>query len=93
VLTYSLSKIGLPGTRTGIVIGPPEIIRALGSMSAIVGLSNPNIGQQIMLPLVESGEILSAIASSTTFIGAKARCSSGYGSPACRSPRANSTSG
>ena len=28
ILTYSLSKIGLPGTRTGIVIGPPEIIRA-----------------------------------------------------------------
>jgi valine--pyruvate aminotransferase len=27
-------------------------------MSAIVGLSNPNIGQQIILPLVESGEIL-----------------------------------
>ena len=58
ILTYSLSKIGLPGTRTGIVIGPPEVIRALGSMSAIVGLSNPSTGQQIMLPLVESGEIL-----------------------------------
>jgi valine--pyruvate aminotransferase len=58
VLTYSLSKIGLPGTRTGIVIGPPEIIRALGSMSAIAGLSNPNIGQQITLPLIQSGEIL-----------------------------------
>ncbi|MEO5713554.1 MAG: valine--pyruvate transaminase [Luteolibacter sp.] len=59
VLTFSLSKIGLPGTRTGIVIGPPEIIRALGSMSAIAGLSNPNIGQQITLPLVRSGELLS----------------------------------
>jgi valine--pyruvate aminotransferase len=58
ILTYSLSKIGLPGTRTGIVVGPPEIIRAISSMSAIVGLSNPSIGQQIMLPLVESGEIL-----------------------------------
>jgi valine--pyruvate aminotransferase len=58
VLTYSLSKIGLPGTRTGIVIGPPEIIRALGSMSAIAGLSNPNIGQQITLPLIKSGELL-----------------------------------
>ena len=58
ILTYSLSKIGLPGTRTGIVIGPPEIIRALGSMSAIAGLSNPNIGQQITLPLIKSGEIL-----------------------------------
>jgi valine--pyruvate aminotransferase len=58
ILAYSLSKIGLPGTRTGIVIGPPEIIRAISSMSAIVGLANPNIGQQVMLPLVESGEVL-----------------------------------
>ena len=58
ILTLSLSKIGLPGTRTGIVIGPESIIRAMGSMSAIVGLANPNIGQQLMLPLLESGEIL-----------------------------------
>ncbi|MCX6875901.1 MAG: valine--pyruvate transaminase [Verrucomicrobia bacterium] len=58
ILTLSLSKLGLPGTRTGIVLGPPEIIRALGSMSAIIGLANPNIGQQIILPLLESGEIL-----------------------------------
>jgi len=58
ILTLSLSKIGLPGTRTGIVIAPPEIIRAIGSMSSIVGLSNPNIGQQIVTPLIESGEIL-----------------------------------
>jgi valine--pyruvate aminotransferase len=58
ILTLSLSKIGLPGTRTGIVVGPPEIIRALGSMSAIAGLSNPSIGQQITLPLIRSGEIL-----------------------------------
>ncbi|HVJ47279.1 MAG TPA: valine--pyruvate transaminase [Luteolibacter sp.] len=58
ILTLSLSKIGLPGARTGIVVGPPEIIRALGSMSAIAGLSNPNIGQQVALPLIQSGEIL-----------------------------------
>jgi valine--pyruvate aminotransferase len=58
ILTYSLSKIGLPATRTGIVIAPPEIIRAVCSMSAIVGLANPSIGQHIVLPLVESGEIL-----------------------------------
>ncbi len=58
ILTLSLSKIGLPGTRTGIVIGPPEVIKAVGSMSAIAGLSNPSIGQQITLPLIRSGEIL-----------------------------------
>jgi len=58
ILTLSLSKIGLPGTRTGIVVGPPEIITALGSMCAIAGLSNTSIGQQIVLPLIKSGEIL-----------------------------------
>ena len=58
ILTLSLSKLGLPGTRTGIVIGPPEIISALSSMTAITGLANPSIGQQIVLPLIRSGEIL-----------------------------------
>ena len=32
ILTMSLSKIGLPGTRTGIVIARPEIIRAVVRM-------------------------------------------------------------
>ena len=58
ILTLSLSKIGLPGTRTGIVIAHPEIAAAMASLSAVVGLANPNIGQTIALPLVESGEIL-----------------------------------
>lgn len=58
ILTYSLSKLGLPGTRTGLVIGPPEIIRAVRSMSAIIGLANPSTGQQILTPLLESGEVL-----------------------------------
>lgn len=58
ILTYSLSKIGLPGSRTGIVVAPAGIARALASMSAIVGLSNPSTGQQIMLPLIRSGELL-----------------------------------
>ena len=58
ILTLSLSKLGLPGTRTGIVIGPREIISAMSSMTAITGLANPSIGQQITLPLITSGDIL-----------------------------------
>ena len=58
ILTLSLSKIGLPGTRTGIVIASEEIASAVSSMSAIVGLANGNIGQAIMEPLIRSGEIL-----------------------------------
>lgn len=57
VLTFSLSKLGLPGTRTGIVVARPEIIRALTSMNAIIGLANGTIGQAIVTPLLESGEI------------------------------------
>lgn len=58
ILTQSLSKIGLPGTRTGIVIAREEVIQWISSMTSIVGLSNPNVGQAIMQPLVESGEVL-----------------------------------
>lgn len=59
ILTLSLSKIGLPGTRTGIVIAREDIAAGVSSMSAIVGLANGNIGQTMMEPLVRSGEILS----------------------------------
>lgn len=58
ILTLSLSKIGLPGTRTGIVVARPDIAAAVSEMSAVVGLANPNIGQAILTPLVESGEVL-----------------------------------
>jgi valine--pyruvate aminotransferase len=58
IVTLSLSKLGLPGTRTGIVIAPEPVAKALSSLTAIVGLANGTIGQQIVLPWVESGKIL-----------------------------------
>ncbi len=58
ILTLSLSKIGLPGTRTGIVVACKEVCRQVSSMTSIVGLANANIGQEILRPLVENGEIL-----------------------------------
>ena len=58
VLTMSLSKIGLPGTRTGIVVANEKIAGAVASLSSIIGLANGNVGQAIMQPLVESGEVL-----------------------------------
>jgi len=57
ILTLSLSKLGLPGTRTGIVVARPEIIREIRSMTAIIGLANNNIGQALTRPMLESGEI------------------------------------
>lgn len=58
ILTFSLSKLGLPGTRTGIVVAPQQIISAIQSLTAVVGLSNSTLGQQLVMPWVESGRIL-----------------------------------
>ena len=58
ILTLSLSKLGLPGTRTAFVIAPKPIAEAMGAMTAIAGLANGNVGQQLVQPWVESGEIL-----------------------------------
>jgi valine--pyruvate aminotransferase len=58
ILCMSLSKLGLPGLRTGIVIGPPELIQAISSMNAIFMLANGSLGASLARPLIESGEIV-----------------------------------
>ncbi len=58
ILVMGLSKLGLPGTRTAIIIAPEAIASAIGSMTANIGLANGTIGQQIVLPWIEDGTIL-----------------------------------
>ncbi|MEM6470583.1 MAG: valine--pyruvate transaminase [Planctomycetota bacterium] len=58
ISTHSLSKLGLPGTRTGIVIADAPIVRYIAEMNAITALANNNLGQAIVQPMIESGEIL-----------------------------------
>ena len=58
VHVMSLSKLGLPGTRTAFVVGPPEIASAISSMMAVTGLANGNFGQAIAGPLLANREIL-----------------------------------
>ena len=53
----SLSKFGLPGTRTAFVVGPPKVAAAVASMTAVTGLANGNFGQAIAGPLIVNGEI------------------------------------
>lgn len=57
VMTFSLSKVGLPGTRTGIVLADEEIVQRIRSMTGIVGLANNNIGQAIVEPMLASGRL------------------------------------
>jgi valine--pyruvate aminotransferase len=58
IVCMSLSKLGLPGVRTGIVIADEAIVRALTGMNAIMNLSTGGFGPQLVLELVRSGEIL-----------------------------------
>ncbi|MFP4581327.1 MAG: valine--pyruvate transaminase [Candidatus Sumerlaeia bacterium] len=58
IVCMSLSKLGLPSTRTGIVIAREEIIQFLAGMNAIIGLAPTGIGASIVQDIIESGEIL-----------------------------------
>lgn len=59
ILTLSLSKLGLPGARTGIVIAREDIIRAFTNANTIVSLSSGNLGPALARALFDSDEILS----------------------------------
>ena len=58
ILTLSLSKLGLPGTRNGIIIAREDVIEALGAINAVVSLANGNLGQALVTPLLLNGELL-----------------------------------
>lgn len=55
--TFSLSKLGLPTSRTGLIVAEAEIIDRVGRMNAQVVLATSTIGQTITGPLFASGEI------------------------------------
>jgi len=58
ILGLSLSKLGLPSTRTGILVAHEKVIQAVTAVNAIMSLANSTLGQMITQPLMESGEIL-----------------------------------
>ncbi len=59
ILCLSLSKLGLPGVRTGIVVAPKEVIEAMAAANAILNLATGSFGPALVLDLVKSSEILS----------------------------------
>lgn len=58
ILCMSLSKLGLPAIRTGIVVASEEVIDALAGMNAVVNLAVSSVGAVLLQELVESGEII-----------------------------------
>ncbi|MCK5070580.1 MAG: valine--pyruvate transaminase [Desulfocapsa sp.] len=59
IVCMSLSKLGLPAARTGIIIARKEIIKAVSGMNAIMNLSTGSFGAMLAHEIVESGEVLS----------------------------------
>lgn len=57
IACLSLSKLGLPGVRTGMVIADPEVIRLLGNFAGVAGLAPGSIGPALATPLFADGSI------------------------------------
>jgi valine--pyruvate aminotransferase len=58
ILVLSLSKLGLPGVRTGIVVASEEIIEAFSNANTVINLASGNIGPSLTRDLFASGEIV-----------------------------------
>ena len=58
ILVLSLSKLGLPGVRTGIVVANKEVIQAFSSANTVINLASGNIGPALTRDLFATGEIV-----------------------------------
>ena len=57
ILSMSLSKLGLPATRTGIVVARADIITALSNINGILTLAPESVGPALAWDLVQSGKV------------------------------------
>jgi len=58
IVCMSLSKLGLPGVRTGIVIARQEIVEMVARVNAVMSLAPGGVGPALIADMVQSGEIL-----------------------------------
>lgn len=54
----SLSKLGLPGVRTGIVVAGEQWAHRIAELHAIAALAGGNLGPSLVEPLLRSGELI-----------------------------------
>ena len=59
ILLLSLSKLGLPGIRTGIVVAAPEVIELIRNSNAINSLAPSRFGPSLLTPLVQQDQLQS----------------------------------
>ena len=58
ILCLSLSKLGLPGARTGIIIANPDVIEQITGANAIFTLAPGSFGPSLVTRLLQSRELL-----------------------------------
>ncbi|OJF76042.1 MAG: valine--pyruvate transaminase [Treponema sp. CETP13] len=58
ILSMSLSKIGLPAIRTGIIIARPQLIEALSNINAIASLASGSMGQALAERLITNNKLV-----------------------------------
>ncbi|HPY78325.1 MAG TPA: aminotransferase class I/II-fold pyridoxal phosphate-dependent enzyme, partial [Anaerohalosphaeraceae bacterium] len=58
IVCMSLSKLGLPSARIGIIIASPRITEAIAEMNAIITLTPSGIGAAIGTRLIQNGQIM-----------------------------------
>ncbi len=58
ILCLSLSKLGLPGVRTGIIIANERVTKAIAALNAVISLAPSSLGAGLALDLMRTGEVL-----------------------------------
>jgi valine--pyruvate aminotransferase len=58
ILCMSLSKLGLPATRTGIVVANEQVIRLISEMNAVMSLAPGSLGAALGTQLVRDGQLM-----------------------------------
>lgn len=59
ILCMSLSKLGLPGVRCGIVIANEAITQAITNMNGIISLAPGSLGPTLAQHMIDNGDLLS----------------------------------
>lgn len=59
ILVLSLSKLGLPGIRTGIVVASEEVTQAFSNANTVINLASGNMGPALTSDLFDQGKIIS----------------------------------
>ncbi len=57
VSVLSLSKLGLPGVRTAVVVADEAVVQAVARASTIMSLAGGNLGPALLERLIQSGDL------------------------------------